>query len=342
MDFKKLHEDLVTMVEKTIDPKFRDAIKRHAEGQRKVYTDRAANYRDRGTRASDPDWYETQAKEYDQKAKRKQPSELVYKNLARLGLDVEKSTIKYLGNAQDFDSKSLKKELKQYIDKEDTNRRCYLIYDTNYDSYSEYGVDSHLRVYRVDYDYNGQFELSNWNPDNSFATDKKGRTFMADLNRKDIKGDLYVAFGISSRDIQKEREQRQKGRVLRNVGYSGDLDKSGYDLYQAQKDLNKRLGEYKRNKGTYVQDVEQVNTKWAEIVTKIKTISGNIDLADDWEIKKLTELLKSANWAATKVQWLADSIKDSSRDTDSHIRKSISDCNELITKLEDKISKMKQ
>ena len=151
-----------------------------------------------------------------------------------------------------------------------------------------------------------------------------------------------MAFGISSRDIQKEREQRQKGRVLRNVGYSGDLDKSGYDLYQAQKDLNKRLGEYKRNKGTYVQDVEQVNTKWAEIVTKIKTISGNIDLADDWEIKKLTELLKSANWAATKVQWLADSIKDSSRDTDSHIRKSISDCNELIAKLEDKISKMKQ
>lgn len=253
VNFAALNEELIQIVEKNIDPKFRDALKR-VETDRKAMLNKAADkYKNDG-------YYGNQIK---RRLKDSEPVRKIYQELAKGGLDVEQASIEFIGTGADLNSKNLKQILKAKMDKEDYNNgpnRVFLIMDKHYepemwDREDRTGFGVWEAYYRE-----GKFFLDDYVRNSSFQAYAKGRILMADLNAKNkwlADKDFYIAYGKSNADKRKERTANKVPQQFRRTG-GWDADKSGYDLRAARDALQKRLKDYKKNNGTYTKQVEEL------------------------------------------------------------------------------------
>lgn len=318
VDFKQINEDLISFVEKTIDPKFRDAIE-------KVQKQRLDKM---NKELEDPNTSDWRKQDIEQHMKIKHDAKNVYKALASKGLDVEKATIQFIGTGAELDGKILKKILKEKMDKEDYNNgpnRVFLIMDQHHESSN----------WRADYDYDGtgisiwsayyqggKFFLDDYVPVRGFAPVCKGRILMADLNAKanyTQKADFYIAFGVSSNEIRKQRRDNKAPQSLDRAKNPDDwynrYDKSGYDLKAARDALSNRLKEYKKNNGTYAKRVEELTGKLDEMLPKVNEILSNIDFNQG--IEKPQNVMKAARKAAVAIKEITSSADSKWYDDDS-------------------------
>ena len=333
MDFKKLHEDLVTMVEKTIDPKFRDAIKRTEQ-----------NRMDKINKALErPDVSDYRRGELEKGKKQKHAARRVYTALAKKGLDVEQSTIEFIGTGADLDGKKLKNILKEKMDKEDYNNgpnRVLLILDKHLEAsdwYPEESRDPGFCIWTAYYQ-DGRFYLDDYSPESGFDGYTKGRNLMADLNAKNKwlqNKDFYMAFGKST---QEKRDERIKNRIpdsqrryRHDVNQVWGLDKSGYDLKDAKNDLERRLKEYKKNNGTYTKQIEELRNQLNSLLPKVQEVLSNVDFNQGIETPQ--EVMKMARKAVVDINYI-NSGMDSNWNDDSTMRYRIDVAKKSLERLE--------
>ena len=331
MDFKKLHEDLVSMVEKTIDPKFRDAIKRTEQ-----------NRLDKINKALErPDVSDYRRGELEKGRKIKHPVRKVYTALAKKGLDVEQSTIEFIGTGADLDGKKLKNILKEKMDKEDYNNgpnRVLLVLDKKLEAsdwYPEETRDPGFCIWTAYYQ-DGRFYLDDYSPESGFSGYTKGRNLMADLNAKNKwlqDKDFYIAFGKSLGDKRQERINNRIPDSQRryDVNQGWNLDKSGYDLKDAKNDLERRLKEYKKNNGTYTKQIEELRNQLNSLLPKVQEVLSNVDFNKGIETPQ--EVMKMARKAVVDINYI-NSGMDSNWNDDATMRYRIDTAKKSLETLE--------
>ena len=310
VDFKKLNEDLISFVEKNIDPKFRDALKaskeRQAVGLQKEVDYNKQKAADAAAKGYDAEYWEKEAKQYADKLAGKKSADYVYNELYHKGLAVDQATIEYIGNGKELDAKKMKKIIKEKLpaDKEyDRQNHVFLIADTHEPESLRYGSPERARsgfvVWEAGYT-DGTFYLDSWTRTKAIEPYEKGRVLMADLNKGRCNYDFYLAFGPDVKDKQNARRNAKDGSIERRSpkdypygeeSYAKAYDKSGYDLEAARNKLMQRLQDYKKNNGVYTGKVEEVQKLMEEAEKKVREYMNKIDIKDYYASKKLTEVL---------------------------------------------------
>lgn len=330
VNFAALNEELIQIVEKNIDPKFRDALKR-VETDRKSMLNKAADkYKD------DDGYYGQQIK---RRLKNSEPVRKIYQELAKGGLDVEQASIEFIGTGEELNAKNLKQILKDKMDKEDYNNgpnRVFLIMDKHYepgmwDEENRTGFGVWEAYYR-----DGKFFLDDYVRNSSFQAYAKGRILMADLNAKNkwlADKDFYIAYGKSNADKRNERTANKVPASQKRypVGRWDDhLDKSGYDLKDARNALQMRLKDYKKNSGTYTKQVEELTAQLDELLPKVNEILSNIDFNQGIDLPK--KVMEAARRAAVEINDIAKA-EDSTWYDDSSMKNRIFDAKVALAKL---------
>ena len=335
MDFKQINEDLISLVEKTIDPKFRDAIKR-------VETDRKTKLQNKLDK-TDPDWT-TQRQRIRTGLNKVDPVRKIYKELAAGGMDVEASTIEFIGKGSELNAKNLKQILKDKMDKEDYNNgpnRVNLIMDSGKE-FDDFNVEwqedeTGIAVWQAYYK-EGKFFLDEYTRNAEFTPPFKGRILMAELNSQNKwlqDNDFYIAYGKSSKEKRDERAKAKEGSIerIRNkdswFGYN-KLDKSGYNLTIARNDLKMRLKDYKKNNGTYTKQVEELTKQLDELLPQVNDVLSHIDFNQG--IEKPQNVMKAARKAAVAIKDITSSA-DSQWYDDSSMKRRVDDAKEALNNL---------
>lgn len=310
MDFKQINEDLISLVERTIDPKFRDALQASRDSQNVGLQKDMDKYKqsaiDASVKGYDTEYWDKEAKEVADKIAGKKSADFVYNELYHKGLAVDQATIEYIGNGKDLDAKKLKNILKAKLpaNKEyDRNNDVYLIADTHEPESLRYGSPEGARsgfvVWVASY-VDGVFNLDSWARTKAIEPYEKGRVLMADLNKGRCNYDFYICYGPTVGEKQRQRRDAKDGSIERKSlkdypygeeSYARAYDKSGYDLEAARYKLMQRLQDYKKNNGVYTGKVEEVQKLMEEAEKKVREYMNKIDIKDYYASKKLTELL---------------------------------------------------
>lgn len=324
MNFKQINEDIISLVERTIDPKFRDALQASRDKQA-VGLQREVDYnKQRAAQSTDPEYYEKEAKQYTDKLAGKKSADFVYNELYHKGLAVDQATIEYIGNGKDLDAKKLKNILKAKLpaNKEyDRNNDVYLIADTHEPESLKYGSPERARsgfvVWVASY-VDGVFNLDSWARTKAIEPYEKGRVLMADLNKGICNYDFYICYGPTVGEKQRQRRDAKDGVINRRKksdlpSYDQDwydkiYDKSGYDLEEARKKLMQRLQDYKKNNGKYTAKVEEVEGLMKEAETKVRDYMSKLDIGDYVASKKLNEILGGYRSFIMDGKWFIDEI----------------------------------
>lgn len=352
IEFKKINEDLISLVERTIDPKFRDALQasrdsQNAGLQREIDRNKQSAI-DAAARGSDPEYWEKEAKEVTDKLLGKKSADFVYNELYHKGLAVDQATIEFIGNGKELDAKKLKKIIKEKLPADkgyDRQNHVFLIADTHKPESIRYGSPERARsgfvVWEAGYT-DGTFYLDSWTRTKAIEPYEKGRVLMADLNKGNCNYDFYLAFGPDVKDKQNARRDAKDGVIKRykrsdlnkwdQEDFERWFDKSGYDVQQFKKELMQRLQDYKKKNGAYTEQAEEVQNKLKDIETRIREFMSNIDIKDYTAAIKLKEILDGYR----SFCWETDSfLKEIEKDTatDKSVNLCYRDCIEKFNKL---------
>ena len=297
MSYRKLNEELISIVEKNIDPKFRDYVKQRSDRQRSLLNKEAAKLDD--PYYADSSYYQNKKSKLKKLAKAKnQDADRIYKYIGKY-LDVENCTIETIPT-EDLKSGKLRKLIKSKLNKDTTGILLQPISgysgdETDYKSFRAYiceiEKDTDKLIITPSYG-DGRYYMSE-KPTGVTAHTDATNTFMADLNAGRIEGDLYFAYGKYISDVRKEkgREGSAYNRGLqakiptnlyrfkydneKDVFATDSIDKSGYLTGQA--DLLKRLAQYKQSKGSYQKEVEEIYNAFDNLYNKYKEAVNNYD-----------------------------------------------------------------
>ena len=334
-DFKALREELISLVEKTIDPSFRDYLNKTADRQRELYTqgrDAAAAAYDKAVQDNN-DWakkYALEDKDYYEKAlKGKMNSELVYKELAKY-IDVNNATIVKIAVDDTLKSSKLRKELKKYLT--DTNiNGVLLVPDTpsySYSRYSKHNIDAlySFDAYRVYLgSETGKLYIdpiqSYQRYNHPFSNDAKpANSFMSRLNNGVYTGDFYFAYGENIGLTRKKKGRMYYGRSEEEIygpnyrdkkraGTDG-YDKSGY--YKDTQALLDRLAQYKQSKGVYKKDVDTIYSAFDTILQDYKDAVQQYDprKKDNISSYDLRNKRQKVENASFSISTLADALEN--------------------------------
>lgn len=344
MDYKKLNEELISIVEKNIDPKFRQFIKDRNEVQ-KQYLQKEINDKIKysGGEENLSDYTKQKIdKLQKQKTSKHQDADRILKFLGGI-IDVENCTLETIPT-QGLKSGKLRKLIKSKLTDIDTKGilLCPVIgWDAEkLDSVQtfECWVNADNKLY-ID-------PLIRQNADwpykhNGVANAQAVNTFMADLNSGLVPAEIYFAYGtyIPKARQDKNRPGGKYNRGLQNkipynlYRYTGketeymDVDKSGY--INQQKDLLKRLADYKQSKGSYNKDVEAIYSKYDELLKQYKDLVAKYDPRTKegrvrYEIDKIQKTMGSVNMY---VEWLADALD---KNNGPEIEKNITYCKQAL------------
>lgn len=335
-DFKALHEELISLVEKTIDPSFRDYLNKTAARQRELYTQgrdtAAANY-DKAVQDNN-DWAKKDAldaKNYYEKAlKGKMNSELIYKELAKY-IDVNNATIVKIAVDDTLKSSKLRKELKKYLT--DTNIDGVLLvpnvpYYINSKNLYKYDIDAlySFDAYRVYLgSETGKLYIDPIQPyqryKHPFSKDAKpANSFMSSLNNGIYTGDFYFAYGENIGLTRKKKGRMYYGRSEEEIygpnyrdkkraGTNG-YDKSGY--YKDTQALLDRLAQYKQSKGVYKKDVDTIYSAFDTILQDYKDAVQQYDprKKDNISSYDLRNKRQKVENASFSISALADALEN--------------------------------
>ena len=348
MNYRKLNEELISIVEKNIDPSFRDFIQRRSDEQRQQFSNKAAYYRKLAQDADEgsfwKDDYEKDADTFDAEAKKKNmPIQNVYKELAHY-IDVENANIIKIEN-NGLTSKQLRKELAKYITNENIegillipNVQPPLIgrslrtikNQSSFDAFNVTYSKEDNRIYLQPY----------WNSSGSRNITVDGpavNRFMADLNKGNYTTDLYLAYGENIRKtrVNKGRqsylrdEEEIYGKNFRSRKYAGqyEFDKSGY--VKGTEDLMKRLAQYKQQKGSYTKDIDLIYNAFDKLMDEYRQQVASYDprkpqTRNRYEIEQAR---KAVGNVAYKIEWLADAIESGNG---PEIEKEIAHCKKAL------------
>lgn len=287
-DYKQLHEKLISIVEKNIDPDFRKYIQQRSDEQRKIFSDNAAKYNKYAQDADEGSFwkkdYADNAKAFQAEAdKKNMPIQNVYKELASY-IDVQNANIIKIEN-KGLTSKQLRKELAKYITNEDI--QGVLLVPNAQPLRNEFinsiKKQSSFDAFNITYSKEeGKIYLQPyWSVTNSRNISVDGpavNRFMTDLNKGKYTTDLYLAYGENIRKtrVNKGRQSYLRseediyGKNLRSRKYAGqgEYDKSGY--VRGTEDLMKRLAQYKQEKGSYQKDVNAIYNVFDKILDEYK------------------------------------------------------------------------
>lgn len=335
-DFKALHEELIFLVERTIDPSFRDYINKTANRQRELYTqgrDKAAISYDKAVQNND-EWtknYALDDKNYYEKAlKGKMNSELIYKELAKY-IDVNNATIVKIEN-NGLKSAQLRKELKKYLTSPEMEGVLLVPNVPYYYSSSEkpykhdidalYSFDAY-RVYLGS--ETGKLYIDPIQADkrykHPFSRDAKpANSFMSSLNNGIYTGDFYFAYGENIGLTRKKKGRMYYGRSEEEIygpnyrdkkraGTNG-YDKSGY--YKDTQALLDRLAQYKQSKGVYKKDVDTIYSAFDTILQDYKDAVQQYDprKKDNISSYDLRNKRQKVENASFSISALADALEN--------------------------------
>ena len=340
VDFRKLNEDLIQIVERTIDPKFRDALKASADKQNTDLKNRIDRYKNAGDNG---EWLDTAEKNL----KGKKPADYIYKQLAKRRLEVDKATIEYIGSGKDLDAKTLRNKIKAKLPadkKYDENNKVFLIADTHSVPELSFYRKAEFEgsgFYAWEASYSDErFYLDQYMGDTTLKSDIAGRTLMAYLNNNDVpEWDFYLAFGPSSYAKRRERAFQNNDpyarKDLRKVD-KYDLqfyDKSGYPIDKMKDELIQRLKEYKKSKGAYTTQADEIQNALNTLETKVKDFMSNSDIRDFDVRRSLKEIMDSFSYCCTETELFISAINDKTS-TDEYVNKKYTDAKISINKLE--------
>ena len=353
VDFKKLNEDLISFVEKNIDPKFRDALKaskeRQAVGLQKEVDYNKQKAANAAAKGYDAEYWEKEAKQYADKLAGKKSADYVYNELYHKGLAVDQATIEYIGNGKELDAKKLKKIIKEKLpaDKEyDRQNHVFLIADTHEPESLRYGSPERARsgfvVWEAGYT-DGTFYLDSWTRTKAIEPYEKGRVLMADLNKGRCNYDFYLAFGPDVKDKQNARRNAKDGIVKRykksdlnhwDQEYFDRLfDKSGYDVQQFKKELMQRLQDYKKKNGAYTEQAEEIQNKLNNVEPKIRDYMSKLNIKEYSASKKLEGVLSGYRSFCWEAEQFLKEIEDKDA-TDGSVNRRYKDAIEQYNKLD--------
>ena len=347
MNYRKLNEELISIVEKNIDPSFRELIQKRSDEQRQRFSDKAAEYRKYAQDAEDgsfwKDDYEKDADAFEKEANKKNmPIQNIYKELAYY-IDVENANIIKIENNA-LNSKQLRKELAKYITNEDIQGVLLVpnVQPTRGTSINAIKNQTSFEAFNVTYSNQDKkiYIQPYWNPGNDRNITVDGpaiNRFMADLNKGDYTTDLYLAYGENIRKtrVNKGRqsflrsEEDIYGKNFRSRKYAGqyEYDKSGY--VKGTEDLMKRLAQYKQQKGSYTKDIDLIYNAFDKLMDEYRQQVVSYDprnpqTRNRYEIEKARKAVENV---AYKIEWLADAIESGNG---PEIEKEIAHCKKAL------------
>lgn len=296
--YKELNEKLISIVEANIDPNFRDLLKSNKEKQ---LARRAKDF-DRAKERFENGYDSEEEFAVEQKKVKKTRQNDILKYLGTF-IDVKNCTIESI-STEGLKSAKLRKILKE-------KAPCLLIEARRISDWER--VDNQ-KLYSVYYCYinsENRLEISpKWGQrDTSVGDAISANTFMAELNSGDLGPYVYIATGEEIEKVRQEKgrgafgyrqdytiERQTKGAQKRNYVYG--LDKSGYDAERLIDDLQKRLAQYKLNKGAYTDEIQQVIDVYEKGLEKYKQSVNN------WNPRKNTWRDKPNKDLASKLDML--------------------------------------
>lgn len=224
----------------------------------------------------------------------KKPADYIYKQLAKRRLEVDKATIEYIGSGKDLDGKTLRNKIKAKLPadkKYDENNKVFLIADTHSVPELSFYKPAEFEgsgFYAWEASYSDEkFYLDQYMGDTTLNSNITGRTLMSYLNNKDIpEWDFYLAFGPSSYAKRRERAFQNNDPYGREDLRTLDkwslqfYDKSGYPIDKMKDELIQRLKEYKKSKGAYTTQADELQNALNDFEVKIKDIIANSDIKD--------------------------------------------------------------
>ena len=284
IDIKKLNEEIQGLIEREVSPEFVDRVKQYSDQERNRYKRDADRYKQNYDSTGD-DWYKDAFDDVNKKANAKNmKADKVYQYLADHGVDVQNCKIETL-NGSGLKSKDLKKLYFNAKKDEQTKVILLVPYDQNFVAYELYTT------------YDGKFAINDLMP-NEYKGVGSGYTpysLKTALNSGIFEGkQLFVVSGPDLRILRMQRRQSQKDMVKRykddevphSVETDGDiqwafdndwsfLDKSGYIVDYAA--IKRKLMDYKKQKGSYSKDVDEILNGYEELMGKVKELFTNYD-----------------------------------------------------------------
>ena len=209
-----------------VDKKFKDALKISRERLDADLNAEIDKYKKELEACPDSGYYK-----YFLNAAEKQLKDrnYVYNDLAKKGLDVEKSTIQYIGKGSDFSSQTLKKKIKEklpLVKNMDDEQKSYYEYTVFLiaDTHINYMQKGGIYVWRASWTF-GKLELQDEsNFDGSVMNSNiPERSLMMKLNKGLIDDwDFYLAFGVSNYE---KIEQRELNKANENYSFKSINEK---------------------------------------------------------------------------------------------------------------------
>ena len=285
IDIKKLNEEIQGLIEKEVSPEFVDRVKQYSDQERNRYKRDADRYKQNYDSTGD-DWYKDAFDDVNKKANAKNmKADKVYQYLADHGVDVQNCKIETL-NGSELKSKDLKKLY--FNAKKDEQTKVILLVPAmeNFQAYELYTT------------YDGKFAINDLMPNTYKGVEDavyKPHSLKTALNSGIFEGkQLFLVSGPDLRILRMQRRQSQKDMVKRykddevphSVETDGDiqwafdndwsfLDKSGYIVDYAA--IKRKLMDYKKQKGSYSKDVDEILNGYEELMGKVKELFTNYD-----------------------------------------------------------------
>lgn len=322
MDFKKLNEELISIVEKNIDPKFRQFIKDRNDTQKQYLQKEIDNRIKSDGGGENLNGYTKMAINRLQKQKdsKHQDADRILKFLGEI-IDVENCTLETIPT-EGLKSNKLRKLIKSKLTDIDT-KGILLCPVTGWDAEK---LDS-VQTFKCWVNSDNKLCIEplirqNFGSrHNGIANAQAINTFMADLNSGLAPSEIYFAYGTYIPKVRQDKN-RPGGRYERGLQYKipsnlyrhkedvgyGNVDKSGY--INQQEDLLRRLADYKQSKGSYNKDVETIYSKYDELLKQYKDLVANYDPRTKegrvhYEIDKVQKTMGNVNFYIEK---LADAL----------------------------------
>ena len=351
-EFKILNEQLEAIIEKTIDPKFRDALKASRDFQTSNLQTDIDYYKTRVKKDPDYKWAKDSLDNLEKLMKGKRSADYVYKQLASRGLAVDKATIEYIGNGKNLNGKILKNLVKAKLPEDkgyDKNSIVFVIADTHsvqkMDTYgsSAERLQSGFFAWQAYYS-EGVFYLDDYMGNSKLNSDIKGRTLMNYLNNDKLPDwDFYLTFGPRTSGLRTERafNKNPYDRVDLKKLDKWSLpyyDKSGYPLDKMKYELIQRLKEYKKSKGAYTAQADELQNSLNDLEAKIKEIIANSDIKDFNARHNIKIIMNKYSTCCDAVKDFLNELERTTT-TDKNVndyykiaKSTINDINEIINK----------
>ena len=317
-----INEDIMNEFE--VDSRFKTALQASRDAQTKSLYDEIEEYKQSMDGSAGDDYWKRNIDELQAKLKGKRSADYIYKNLARLGLDVSRSNIELLGNCKDLTSTIIRNKLKEKL--ADENLKVYLIADTKdaADLWHNWGAESSESgivawyVYYHDNILNIDYQLDCWGRDTTISSDIKGNTLMRMINNNKLpEWDFYIAYGPDIHIVQKDRmnsKSKYDRYSKKEIKNSSKFDKSGYRLDVHKKDLMKRLNDYKNNKGFYSKQATNVQNKLNDIAAQVKQLIASADMRNEEDRKKTSNVMNYFKDCISAIDWFVSVLNSSNSD----------------------------